>query len=336
MDGTDAADFNDDFNLNSTNGLITVRSGADIDYEAKDSYSVEIIATDTANSTARLGVTIDVTNVDEPGVVSLSAATPSEGMTLTATLNEPDEPVSVPSWTWSRGSSSAGSFTPITGATGQTYAPIPGDVGSYLKAAVTYTDSFGTGKRAERVSDNAATEDLTIPSPVRGLKASVQDGWVAIFWREPTRSGDASLTGYEYRYAQGSSVPESVGWQTVDDSSGTDQYKAVSKLTNDTLYTFHVRAVNNSGKKSAPSQVQATPQRDEAATEPDPPRRDVVHGDAGRGVPGVGQQASNRPRRTKTLRKSHPRMDRTGRPRQLKVCFIQLPLCEGQQRSGLH
>ena len=40
-------------------------------------------------------MTIDVTNVDEPGVVSLSAATPSEGMTLTATLNEPDEPVSV-------------------------------------------------------------------------------------------------------------------------------------------------------------------------------------------------------------------------------------------------
>ena len=269
--GTDETAFNDDFDLNASTGAITVKSSATIDYETKSAYTFTAIATDTVGVSGTVAVTINVSNVEEAGAVTLSESTPTEGRPLTATLTDPDGGVSGDSWSWSSSTSSTGTFTPISGATGATYTPVPGDVGRYLKATVTYSDDQGSGKRAERVSDNAATEDLTIPSPVRGLEASAQDGWVGIFWREPSRSGDASLTGYEYRYARGSSVPESVGWQTVDDSSGTDKYKAVSRLTNDTLYTFQVRAVNNSGKTSAPSQVQATPRRDAVATEPAPP-----------------------------------------------------------------
>ena len=271
--GTDAADFNDDFDLStvSGSGRITVKSSATIDYETKSAYTFTAIATDTVGVSGTVAVTINVENLDEPGAVTLSEPTPTEGRPLTATLTDPDGGVTGDSWTWSRSASSTGTFTPISGSTGSTYTPGPGDVGRYLKATVTYADGQGGSKRAERVSDNAATEDLTIPSPVRGLKASAQDGWVGIFWREPSRSGDTPLAGYEYRYARGSSVPENVGWQTVGSSSGTNKYKAVSKLTNDTLYTFEVRAVNNSGKTSAPSQVQATPRRDTAATEPDPP-----------------------------------------------------------------
>ena len=86
LTGTDASKFN----IGSTTGQITVKSGTTLDYEAKTSYSVTVNVTDKkkADGTAdpaiddTIAVTIDVTDVKEPpakpGVqkVSQNGATP--------------------------------------------------------------------------------------------------------------------------------------------------------------------------------------------------------------------------------------------------------------------
>ena len=161
--GTDVTAFNEDFSLNASTGEITVKSDASIDFEARPSYSVTITATDTASSTATVNVTINVTNADDPGVVSLSEATPAVGRGFTATLADPDGSVSGASWTWSSATTRTGTFTPISGADTAGYTPVAGDVGKYLKATVSYTDSLGPGKSASETSDNAAVAN---PPPV--------------------------------------------------------------------------------------------------------------------------------------------------------------------------
>ena len=53
VSGTDAAKFNNVFNLNASTGEITVKSGANIDYESSDkSYSITVSVTDGEDATA--------------------------------------------------------------------------------------------------------------------------------------------------------------------------------------------------------------------------------------------------------------------------------------------
>ena len=69
--------FNEDFSLNTSTGEITVKPDATInssehsvtwtDHLCARPYSVTITATDTAGGTATVNVTINITDVDEPG-----------------------------------------------------------------------------------------------------------------------------------------------------------------------------------------------------------------------------------------------------------------------------
>ena len=83
VSGTDAAKFNNVFNLNASTGKITVKSGASIDYESSDkSYSITVSVTDGEDTSgdaesppttdATTAVSIEVINIDEPGIVTLS------------------------------------------------------------------------------------------------------------------------------------------------------------------------------------------------------------------------------------------------------------------------
>ena len=99
--GTDAAQFNEVFALNTSTGEITVKPDASIDYESgEQSYRVNVIVTDgeddsgatqtvpTTDATAT--VVIEIVNVDEPGIVTLSTTSPQLGVGLFATLTDPD------------------------------------------------------------------------------------------------------------------------------------------------------------------------------------------------------------------------------------------------------
>ena len=114
--------------------------------------------------------------------------------------------------------------------------------------------------------------DVTLPSQVRELRAVIHSNIrIQLYFRAPERSGDAEITGYEYRYAAGNAVPDSTSWQTASSSQVSNRTISISNLEGETLYTFEVRAVNGNNKRGAPARVQATTSADPAVTPPSAP-----------------------------------------------------------------
>ena len=116
-------------------------------------YQIKVIA--SGGSPAVDGehdVEIEVTDVDEPGTVSFSNPQPQVTQSLTASFKD-DDGKTKPTWQWSRGSSADGPWTDIAGATTASRTPVGDDIGSYLRAVVSYTDRHGS-QTAEGVTDN--------------------------------------------------------------------------------------------------------------------------------------------------------------------------------------
>ena len=120
---------------------------------------------------------IEVTNLDEPGKVTLTievddpdqsegtiavdamvtatALAPHPGVAVTAKVSDADIVVSSSEeWQWSRSGSQNGSYTDIEDADNAAYTPISGDVGYYLRATVSYDDREAGGESAMATSAN--------------------------------------------------------------------------------------------------------------------------------------------------------------------------------------
>ena len=152
------------FNL-ASNGVLTFKTSPD--YEQKSSYQVTVRAEagiHTGNSATLKPVTVNIENVEEPGTVTLSAVQPQASTPLTATLEDGDEPTGT-TWQWYRTSSRGSTGTAITNADSRFYTPDAADVGSYLRAVASYTDSHGPGKTATAVSANRVQEAPPVPEP---------------------------------------------------------------------------------------------------------------------------------------------------------------------------
>ena len=125
-----------------------LQTGAPLDYETRNSYTVKVIATDPSGETGSITVTINVTNVDEPGKVSLSWTEPQVDAEIVASLTDPDGSVSGLTWQWAKADNKEGSYTDISGAASAAYTPVAADKHKYLRATATYTDPLGSGKTA--------------------------------------------------------------------------------------------------------------------------------------------------------------------------------------------
>ena len=87
----------DDFEID--NGVLRFKSPPDFEIpqggSGNDSviYAVTVQASDggAAATTAMEPVTIEITNVEEPGTITLSTLQPQVGVAITATLTDPDE-----------------------------------------------------------------------------------------------------------------------------------------------------------------------------------------------------------------------------------------------------
>ena len=141
LSGTDAGSFAIDA---STGQLMTL---AALDFEMKTSYTVTVTATDPYDDTAMITVTITVTNVDEPGMVTLTSTRSVVGIAITATLEDPDGGETDVTWQWD-GSSDEATYTDIDAATMAEYTPADTDAGNRLRATASYTDPEGSGKSA--------------------------------------------------------------------------------------------------------------------------------------------------------------------------------------------
>ena len=158
LSGTDAAAFE----INSSSGQLRTRAA--LDYEAKQSYQVDVTATDPSGGSGEVEVTISVGNVQEAGTVALLPLQPVVGIELTATLADPDGTVSISSWSWERSPDRA-AWTPVSGAMAD-YTPVAADVGAYLRATATYEDGADAGQTAEAVSAHPVREPRGRHTPV--------------------------------------------------------------------------------------------------------------------------------------------------------------------------
>ena len=110
-----------------------------------------------------LDVVVTVTNVDEPGSVDFDQLQAQETRDLEASFTD-DDGKDAPSWQWSRGESAQGPWTEITGATSADRSPTADDVGNWLQATVSYTDSFGA-KTVSGVIGPVVSETLSNAAP---------------------------------------------------------------------------------------------------------------------------------------------------------------------------
>ena len=131
-----------------------LKTKAPLNYEYKKTHTFTLTVSDYAAS-GTITVTINVTNAEDPGTVTLLPAQPQVGAKLTAGLTDPDDVLGKPGWSWERSPNSAGPWTAINSATSAKYAPVADDLNKYLRATASYNDLLGTGRSASGVSANA-------------------------------------------------------------------------------------------------------------------------------------------------------------------------------------
>ena len=93
------------------------------------------------------------------------------------------------------------------------------------------------------------------PAAVTNLAAVAGDEQVTLSWSNPN---NASITRYQYRQSTNSGKTWSPDWTNITGSDKNTTSHTVESLTNDTVYTFEIRAVNASGNGAAVS-VSAKP-----------------------------------------------------------------------------
>ena len=161
LGGTDAASFD----ISASTGQLQTRAA--LDFETKNSYVVTVSVTDSkanddSDSTTiddTITVRVEVTNVDEAGVVTLDWPNPKPGVSITATVTDPDGTVTGGAWQWAS-STDQSTWTDISGATSASYTPSAGDLGKYLQAMISsYTDPEGPDKTASVVTTNAVANN---------------------------------------------------------------------------------------------------------------------------------------------------------------------------------
>ena len=147
--GADMGDFT------ITDGVLSFRSAPDYemprDADTDNIYMVTVKA-EAGGEIDMVDVTITVTDEDDPGTVSLSSMQPVVGVTLTASLTDPDGSTSGITWQWASSDTSGGTYINISGAMSASYTPVEADEGDYLRATASYTDGHGSGKSASAMT----------------------------------------------------------------------------------------------------------------------------------------------------------------------------------------
>ena len=125
-------------------GVLTFKSPPDFD-KPKDGdkdnvYKVTVVADGGDRADSERKVEVEVTDVNETGTVTFTGnQQPQVGAKTTAELKDEDGPTVRLSWQWSKGPSMDGPWEDVS-STSMSYTPKAADVGSYLRATVSYTD----------------------------------------------------------------------------------------------------------------------------------------------------------------------------------------------------
>ena len=156
----------------SNDGQLQVQQRHLLDYEEKPTHRFQVLVSDGKDADgnpdpdedATIFLTVELTNVEEPGYVRLSSDSPQVGVQLRADIIDPDRNVRNVVWQWQTAATAdSQTWSDIGGATDYLYTPTPSDVGKYLRAQATYDDILGTGKEASLVAANPVARPANEP-----------------------------------------------------------------------------------------------------------------------------------------------------------------------------
>ena len=126
--------------------------------------------------------------------------------------------------------------------------------GARLFLALAVLLAFLLGVLAGALPAQAQSPSADGPSAPQQLTATTEDGGIVLSWSAPADSGASGIRYYQIRNAEGVWIPSDIPWISV----GSLTSGAFRSLTNGTLYTSEVRAVNDHGHGPAAT-IQAIP-----------------------------------------------------------------------------
>ena len=194
-------------------------------------------------------MTVMVTNMNEMGMVTLSAMQPTVGMEIMATLTDLDMVVDMPTvttWQWAQFRSDMDrTYGPTLRTTPRraSYMPVDGDANMYLRATAMYTDGEGSGKVESGMSAqqvNAAPEFAVAPAE-RSVTENTAAGMAIGEPVEATDADDDTLT-----YTLGGDDMASFD---IDEATG--QLMTMAALDFETETSYSVTVTASDGKDSA-------------------------------------------------------------------------------------
>ena len=167
--GADDEDDHAEFRI-SASGVLSFKFSPDYEMPMRgdaakenNTYKVVVVASDNPEGAGTDGmpilmghhkVTVTVTDMDEPGMVTLSAQQAQVNVELTATLTDDDASMDQnddAKWKWEHSSTENGPWIEILTTTGSAYTPL-GVEDKFLRVTATYTDGHGSDKSAQVVS----------------------------------------------------------------------------------------------------------------------------------------------------------------------------------------
>ena len=191
------------------------------------------------------------TPIAVPGKPTGFTASPGDGE-VRLTWNDPGD-AAITRWQYRSAMSSgeSGGWTEIGNSDHETasYTVISLNNDTEYYFQVRAVNSSGAGAASSEVS----ATPVAAPSKVT-VTAVGRDASVLLTW---PKSGDATITGWQYRSSASSG--QSSGWTEIGNSDHETVSYTVTSLDNDTEYYFQVRAVNSSGAGAASNEVRATP-----------------------------------------------------------------------------
>ncbi len=158
------------FAIDSSSGQLRTRAA--LDHETTSVHVLVVRVSDGKDANGdvdsaiddTITVTITITNLDEPGTVTVTPNQPQVGTRLTASLSDPDGGISGRSWQWQVRES--GAWSDVAGATSGRYTPVAADEGKRLRVTASYTDGHDSGKTATRtLTDPVRAAPVTNSAP---------------------------------------------------------------------------------------------------------------------------------------------------------------------------
>ena len=202
-------------------------------------------------------VTIEVTNVEEPGEITFSPEeVPEPGVQIMATLADPDGSISGEMWQWQRSEDPEAEqpvWEDISGETSGIYTPhATNDViasgdnegeGYYLRATVSYTDGEDSGKSAEAIAGQVGTANTRpqFPSSETGQRTVPENSRAGTNIGDPVAAEDPENNSLTYTLSELSEGLDDSEAFTIVSSTGQLRVKEPLDFENgQTQYIFNV------------------------------------------------------------------------------------------------